>query len=1093
MAGAAGNAPAAAPRQSKAKRDQSGVEGSFANLDFLGGGQEPILNLQPNKKGIVKVTAKQLAGAQTVRVVVVDAFSISQKSISKPLQKLKAFDQRLAKGLDADKHFRQSRLIDVMLKGEALTIDDTSEYQTYDELSDVLTLFNSLGNDAGDLRKFAFVVDWLDKDKAQKQKLYSQHACHELNFFIFKKDPEFFQAVVHKHLQHKREKTFMDQWLLEEDVSDWLQPWNFSRLNVVEKILLSQRSDERRDSLVRHVEQQYEMAPTDRGRFDAYFGAAIANESLDRRKMKTLGRIRLGDSAAEKLVTDVYNRADLEREGTTMRGLAMEADASSLFVDGLQQAQQSQELAKKLRSSGKSDSLKRQRLESRSRFSESDEETFKVPAEGNAYFGFVDAPDSGLYRRVEPTREYIENNYWHLLPAAQNASRVTVNQFWKDYAQHKDGPFLSRWFAESNRSFTEMMFALAVLDLPMDDVKEDLDVADNEVTINAAGPMIVLHQQNRETEFEAGATKLFVSENFFMTNDRYRFEGSVRHDKFVEGKFRTGVLYGSEVVITNPTSTPLAIELLVQIPQGALPASGARRTRSVTLQLNAFSTEKMEYAFYFPEAGQYSHYPAHVSGDDKVLAVAEGRGFEVTNEPAAVDNASWETLSQNGSDDEVIAFLENENVLRLNLELIAFRMKDKAFFKRATDVLRLHCRYDHTLWAYSVQHNDAATMKEFLEHADALTSNLGLAFDSELLTVDPVTRNWFEQREYWPLINARAHRLGPKRQILNPKFSAQYEKLMRVLANRRDLTSDDHLVVTWAMLLQDRIEEGLNHFDKVEDKNVVASMPYAYCDAYLDLYREAPEAALSKAQKWVDYPVDHWRARFENIVAMVGEIQGGSTGVTDPESQQQQQDKLAASASAIDLVIGTGDKQGTGKGTVSWQNVDALTINYYQMDIEFLFSNNPFASDQMDGFSMIRPNATQTVSLKEDGKGTHAFELPEQFANKNVLVEVIAGDQTVSKPWFAQSMNVQIVRSFGQVMLSESESTKPIAKAYVKVFARHNNGEVKFHKDGYTDLRGRFDYVSQSNQSLDGIKDYSILIISEDHGAVIREAKPPME
>jgi len=52
---------------------------------------------------------------------------------------------------------------------------------------------------------------------------------------------------------------------------------------------------------------------------------------------------------------------------------------------------------------------------------------------------------------------------------------------------------------------------------------------------------------------------------------------------------------------------------------------------------------------------------------------------------------------------------------------------------------------------------------------------------------------------------------------------------------------------------------------------------------------------------------------------------------------------------------------------------------------------------------------------------------------------------------------------------------------------------VVFHKDGYTDLRGRFDYVSQSNRSLDGITDYSILIISDENGAVIREAKPPME
>jgi hypothetical protein len=55
------------------------------------------------------------------------------------------------------------------------------------------------------------------------------------------------------------------------------------------------------------------------------------------------------------------------------------------------------------------------------------------------------------------------------------------------------------------------------------------------------------------------------------------------------------------------------------------------------------------------------------------------------------------------------------------------------------------------------------------------------------------------------------------------------------------------------------------------------------------------------------------------------------------------------------------------------------------------------------------------------------------------------------------------------------------------------DGSVRFHKDGYTDLRGRFDYVSQSNRSLDGIQKFSILILSDENGAVIRQADPPKE
>ncbi len=53
------------------------------------------------------------------------------------------------------------------------------------------------------------------------------------------------------------------------------------------------------------------------------------------------------------------------------------------------------------------------------------------------------------------------------------------------------------------------------------------------------------------------------------------------------------------------------------------------------------------------------------------------------------------------------------------------------------------------------------------------------------------------------------------------------------------------------------------------------------------------------------------------------------------------------------------------------------------------------------------------------------------------------------------------------------------------------DGQVKFHKDGYTDLRGRFDYVSVSTPEPLLPERFAILILSDDRGALIREAAPP--
>ena len=50
---------------------------------------------------------------------------------------------------------------------------------------------------------------------------------------------------------------------------------------------------------------------------------------------------------------------------------------------------------------------------------------------------------------------------------------------------------------------------------------------------------------------------------------------------------------------------------------------------------------------------------------------------------------------------------------------------------------------------------------------------------------------------------------------------------------------------------------------------------------------------------------------------------------------------------------------------------------------------------------------------------------------------------------------------------------------------------MKFFKDGYTDLRGKFDYASVSTTGLGKVDLLSILVMSEDQGATVLEASVP--
>jgi hypothetical protein len=61
----------------------------------------------------------------------------------------------------------------------------------------------------------------------------------------------------------------------------------------------------------------------------------------------------------------------------------------------------------------------------------------------------------------------------------------------------------------------------------------------------------------------------------------------------------------------------------------------------------------------------------------------------------------------------------------------------------------------------------------------------------------------------------------------------------------------------------------------------------------------------------------------------------------------------------------------------------------------------------------------------------------------------------------------------------------------VKVYARTDDGAVLFHKDGFTDHRGRFDYASLSTDDALRAKRFAILVISPEDGAAVREADAP--
>ncbi|MEI6323950.1 MAG: hypothetical protein WCO91_00735 [Gemmataceae bacterium] len=1115
---------AAAASEMAAKSQGMAVDVSaFADFDFLANASTVFANLVPDKEGILKIDLKDLGGHELIHAVVCDPLQTATRSLTLPLGDAKLLDQRLRKGLDPQGKFLREKKVSILSKATAFTVEDirSSKFEIYDNLGKVHRLFHTLNKDAA-LVEFSFLIHWPSLKVEEKRTLLSKHGCHELHFFIHQKDTPFFEEVVRPFLANKKDKTFVDRWLLNEDLSGFLNPWEYARLNTMERVLLAKRLKDEPAKTARHIEERLRLTPPNIQNQIMWFDTAVSSSGLGqaegalgdfREKLeqqaiqeKRAGATHFGLGKQELTLNQPLPASEpaappppggpMGGGGAAMGRLA-DPQSNGRMRAGLQRGVQLEADAKKLAVNERFvlDGAKKDMAKAKG----GDKEVEQKDSEGlraidrtakpDAFFAFNRNEDKLglLYRPIEGTKEYAENNYRNLPIQAQTAGLVGASAFWLDYVRHEGKePFLSKNIAEASRNFTESVFALAVTDLPFESAKHDIKYEAGKLIAVPGSQAIAFHEEVRPAEAAVNQTAILVSQNFYRLGERFRDENGEKLDKFITAEFLSQTGYGCQIVVTNPTSSRRKLTLLIQIPVGGIGLSPSQATRSIPLDLEPYRTQTIDYSFYFPVAGKYPQLPVQVSEKGKSVASGLAMVFLVLNKPSKADTASWDYISQFGTEKEVLDFLVRENLQALNLDKIAFRMNDRAFFGQVTELLATRHVYHNTLWSYGLLHNDQATAGEFLKHNDTIVNDCAGPIQSPLLIVNPVQRHQYEHLEYKPLVNARAHALGAKRIIVNDRLAEQYRSFLKLLSYQRLLGDNENLSLVVYLLLQDRIEEASEAFAKIDPAKVPGKIAYDYAKAWLLLATEQPDKAREIAKLHEKHPVDRWRESFVRILDQIDEAQGKDAAgkPLDPENRADTQDKLAAAEPSFDLVI-----EGS-KVNLSWQSVKEVTVNYYLMDVELLFSRNPFVQQAGGEFAFIKPNLTKVVKL-DTVKGKVDLGLPLELAKRNLLVEVTAAGKTRTAAYYSSAMDVKLFENQGQLKVTSRDGTKPLAKVYVKVYARFADGTVKFHKDGYSDLRGRFDYATVSTPEKQPITRFSVLILSEDQGASIRETNPP--
>jgi hypothetical protein len=1031
-------------------------EAAYLAYDFIAHPAAVLANLVPDEHGVVSVPIAELAHATSVVVIVDDPAGMSRRELALSEPVVNAKDLRLRLALDIERHATQRKAVAPLRAGDTLVIEDlaTAKLHLIDSVERAHAYLLALGGDAAELlRELAFVTRWHQLADSERRELYSKYACHELHLFLYFKDRAFFDAVIRPYLAHKRTKTFVDHFLLDTDLSPYLEPWRIAQLNAVERALLAQRI--RSDSaLVRLLADPVAVQPPDPARDTLLIDTLLGASRLD------------ADSAiegfAEVALDDAYAREEVKSTRAMAYAAGMPGDlTSSAAPAGAAMPAPAAAAPPPLRAK-KKEAYDRHDL---------DEAVARRRQE---------AP---MFRVADKTQEWAENNWWHQRPGDCTAQLVEENRFWRDLAQH-DGQrgFLSPWLGLATSSFAEAMCALAVIDLPFVAGKHDIRGDGPRLTVTAAASALAGSSQLVDAPLVEGGPPVVVGQSYVRADDRHAWLDGEQIDKYVEGAFLTGVVYTCQVVLANPSSTRQRIAALVQIPRGSIALAGARQTQTLDVVLDPYGTHGHEYSFYFPAAGSHSHFGVHVSRGGTIVAAAPGRMLDVVVRAELGDPTSWSHVSQRGSLPEVVAFLAEANLANLPLEQVAWRLRERAVYDAILTVLEQRHVFDPVLWGYALLHADLPRIRAWARTLGDQLHGAGPVLEMPIVELDGEQLATYEHLEYAPLTNARAHRLGAKHRILNEGLAGQYQRFLELVGHRPAPTAEDLLAAAAYLLAQDRHAEALATLSRVEPDAIADRMQHDYLVAYASCLTGDITRARELVTRWRQLPVERWRRRFDALANMLAELGGAAPAISDATSRDQQQAELAAKQPTFELAV---DRDGV---VIRQQHVASLELRFFAMDVELLFSRQPFVQSDVSRFSFIEPGHREHVVRPPTEL---RMSWPAVMRGKNVVVEAVGAGQRKAKIHYANDLATDLAHQYGQIRVQRASDAAALAATYIKVYARKHGGAVSFYKDGYTDLRGWFDYATLSTSELDHVERFAILVCSDQSGAAILEANPP--
>jgi len=1002
-----------------------------SNLEFLRETSLSYPNLKPNEEGVVEITRDMYTEQHRLLyfVGVDEDNTVLRHIILNESQFPQGInDCTLTPGLPVDEHYMERRRCMCLMPGDKLQIEDilTSEFEPFEGIDEIFYLYRALKSQESAaakaaIHKYEWIVRWHTLSVEERLANWEAFQSNEVNFFLFKKDNEFFQKVVVPALKSKLQKSFFDKYLLNEDLTMYQRLDLLVTLNCFEKVLLAERLQGTwAENCCRNIESEASLIPN-------------CPQENDRRILLALKSRQLSQDLMDATMKPPADDAKGEDDGGEK-----EVKADEVIIG----------------------------------------------------MGIVAEKQVSADKPTDLTMRYEDRWYADVPLAKQTADLIVPSRFWSQYAKYvcglerNRGAFLSDQVILCTKNLSEMLLALAVTDLPFEAPSPTVSELPAQASrrpaiLNAKHPVMVFIKEIAPSVVRTSTFS--ISTNYFDPSNRTAVVDGQTVDRFLLPKdtvFKTGKVYGCRAVITNVSSTKQLVELLMQIPGGSIPVQGTGdsgfRTKNFHVQISPFDTHKKEYFFYWPSPGTFDHWPAHINKNDYTVGFSSmPTTVRVAENPSEiVDN--YVAHCEVGNTDKILEYLDEVGKTKkfYDVDLTLLRpscLKDYDFWRNVLNFLLFKNIYVDKLWSVSLTvalTEDAQPfLGQYLARNKDFRDAVGPDQDNKVVSYRGYDHRDYQYNHLSPFTNTRVETTDALPTVFTDKYNSFLDRLALNSSSISTVGLSDKAALCCYLIKQSRFDRALSVFKTIDAKAAAAEFEetYNYMSAFFSLSMNDTDRALKIAQDYYnneDMPPQH-RGKWEAIVKQCNESKDvSSADITFiPDRIAVAPPMYGIQCLKHKLRI---DHNAAARGPVM--------LEFWVMDLEMLFSVQPFAVT-MDSYRFMQPNHI-IKNIKLTGGKKTVVDIPSDLHNSNAIIRLtwgVEGQEVVIND-YDNEIDVQVSREAGEVRVVSTEQKscdEPVAGAYCKVYSKNNDGTTQFYKDGYTDIRGRFNFrdISTSDQN----------------------------